>query len=46
MQQEATKPKRRRIKGEKLVYSTTHYKNLLENLENKNKVCTFVQRQQ
>lgn len=41
MQQTATKPKRKRIKREKLVYSTTFFK---ERLENKNNSCTFVQK--
>ena len=37
MQQTGLKPKRKRIKAEKLVYSTTFYKKNSENLENKNK---------
>ena len=36
MQQTGLKPKRKRIKAEKLVYSTTFYKKNSENLENKN----------
>lgn len=44
MEQAVSKPKRKRIKREKLVYSTTFYKNFSENLENKNNSYTFVQK--
>ena len=44
MQQTGLKPKRKMIKAEKLVYSTTFYKKNSENLENKNNSYTFVQK--